>query len=225
MLGAKVDLWEKAPELEQDPETLFHLGEAVASCQAITGTLVQYSKALTSYFTVGHIGALVASTGKACEPLRHGARTCENLDLRAIIRFLFGHVQLSGDTQVPVLLLEKPYKAAGRSSADIRTKQGAWNVLSKAFALCHKLSSDLLISDKFEWRKYIGDLDLEFDIERESWELESAGGLSPYTYSDAVDGTHSLKESERYDVGLFKHGKCQHYQNQVDSVAKMHAAS
>merc|ERR1719230_857203 len=101
-LGVNVDAWVTADELEQDPETLFHLGEAVASCQAITGTLWTYSHALTSYLTVGHVGALVAATGKACEPLRHGARTCENLDLRAIIRFLFGQEGNSDHTQVPV---------------------------------------------------------------------------------------------------------------------------
>merc|ERR1712048_1258229 len=102
---------------------------------------------------------------------------------------------------------------------------GAWHVLSKAFALCHKLGSDLLIQDRYEWSTYMGDLDLAYDITDERWTLESAGGFSPYTYSDAVDGTIRLKDSSRYGVALFKHENCQQYQKQVEGVVKTHAAS
>merc|ERR1712187_566769 len=137
--GANVDAWMQATELEHDPETLFHLGEAVSSCQAITGSLSKrYASALTSLFAVGHIGALVAADGKACEPLARGARTCENLQMRAVIRFLIAHRE--EQKGAPVLLLEEPYKGVVlKESTSPRAKQAALELLFKAFALCEKV--------------------------------------------------------------------------------------
>merc|ERR1712050_209064 len=152
LVGAKVDAWVTATELEHDPETLLHLGEAVASCQAITGAISQdYAQSLTSYFAVGHIGALVASDGKACEPLARGAKTCENIKMRAIIRLLIGR---NSQPKSPFLLLEKPYKAVGLKSDSPRAKQAAWHLLSNAFALCHKVKAHLVIANdaRYEWQ-------------------------------------------------------------------------
>ena len=43
------DAWRASPLLESDPEALFHTGEAVGSCQSITGEMVKESaRACTS---------------------------------------------------------------------------------------------------------------------------------------------------------------------------------
>merc|ERR1712048_978954 len=183
--GANVDAWIQATELEHDPETLFHLGEAVASCQAITGSISKnYAQSLTSLFAVGHIGALVAADGNACEPLARGARTCENLQMRAVIRFLIAHREEEKDA--PVLVLERPYTGVTvKEAMSPRAKKYALELLSKAFALCDKVGAHFLVLDTYEWTDYLQGTQLAPD-EFTNWKLESVDGFSPYTYSDAL---------------------------------------
>merc|ERR1712151_510561 len=223
-VGANVNAWLTASELEHDPETLLHLGEAVASCQAITGSISKsYAKSLTSYFAVGHIGALVASDGKACEPLARGAKTCENIKMRAIIRLLIGR---NSQPKSPFLLLEKPYKAVGMKSDSPRAKQAAWHLLSNAFALCHKVKAHLVIANdgRYEWQAYLEGIKLSMS-QHEYLQLESVDGFSPYTYSDsAEDHETSLSTTYEFDhVWVFKYQQCKAYEEAVRTFAMKHA--
>merc|ERR1712151_1458331 len=44
-----LEAWQKSELLEQSPETLFHIGQVVGSCQSITGSLMGLNSGLVSY--------------------------------------------------------------------------------------------------------------------------------------------------------------------------------
>lgn len=223
-VGANVEAWLSANELEHDPETLFHLGEAVASCQSITSPIARtYAKALTSYFAVGHIGALVAADGPACEPLARGAKRCENMVMRAIIRLLIGK---NFQPKSPFLLLEKPYKVGLVASDSPRIKQAAWHLLSNAFSLCHKVKAHLVIANdaRLEWDEYLRGMQISV-MNKWGLKLKSVDGFSPYTYSDSAN-THetSLSTTHAYDnAWVFRYSDCKANAATVKKFASMHA--
>lgn len=223
-VGANVDAWISASELEHDPETLLHLGEAVASCQAITGSISRsYAQSLTSYLAVGHIGALVASNGNACKPLAHGAKTCENMIMRSIVRFLIAQTS-TDESKAPVLLVERPYTAVGIVRDSPGALQAGWRLLSNAFALCHKVGADVVIGSEDDWEDYLKGTNVEPE-EHRNWKLESVDGFSHTTYSDSAR-PHETSLSSTYSLGrvsVFKKSKCKMHEEAVKAFAEKHS--
>ena len=121
-----VRAWRTSALLERDPETLFHIGEAVGSCQSVTGPYVKdYGRGLLSYLANGHFGILVDADGPdACANMRctRGAacdgdeKTCSLLRGRAVVRLLLADRGASSGEEA-ALHLEKFYPGRADTGA------------------------------------------------------------------------------------------------------------
>jgi hypothetical protein len=177
-----VERWKNSKHLERRPEMLFHIGQAVKSCQSITTEFWpganQYNSALVSYLTVGHFGVITIWDGEdPCKDVPAEATTCTGLRGRAIIRLLLRQ------DNTAALMLEKPYFGSiSRDQERVIMKKLLW----KAIDLSNEISAPL-----YTYKKVPEGTAAGWDpciCNEVNTELRSLGGLAPVTYVDSLGG-------------------------------------
>merc|ERR1712187_72902 len=175
-----LEAWQKSELLEQSPETLFHIGQVVGSCQSITGSMMGLNSGLVSYLAVGHFGVLTDTEGTdACVEMP-SEPTCTLLRGRAVVRLLLA------DDNSAALLLEKTYFNPKQSQSE--RDQVRARLLKKAQQL----------SDETDAPLYCEDSDYAANAtELRRIRLRSLGGAAPFTY---IDSLHKLEGSCAFSV-------------------------